>query len=148
MGEVLVVVGGFVYIIIAIIALIIKNEKTKKSNTQTVYTKNSDNELNDVYKNYYSTKLMNNNWFWTKVLRTISIISFMCSIVISLIILSNIDSSLGGVIAIVVMLLSMITTSGIMVFVEMSENIAKTRKDMAKNREHMEKLLEILSDKK
>jgi len=71
------------------------------------------------------------NVFWTKFLRTISMINLVCGIIIGLFLWYYIaDTTYNGeifgfVIGVIFVLLTMISTSAIMVFVEMSENVSR-----------------------
>ena len=89
-----------------------------------------------------------NNTFWTKFLHTITSINLICGIIIGLYVWNYINNFIGTIIGITIILITMLTTSGIMVFVEMSENIAESKKEMTKQRENTDKILEILCNKK
>jgi len=87
------------------------------------------------------------NVFFTKFLRNISMINSICGLIIGLMIWYYIADNmyngefLGFIAGGVFFLLTLITTASIMIFVEMSENIAK-------NKQNTDKILEILNDKK
>lgn len=83
----------------------------------------------------------NTNLFWTNLLRTISIINVLCSIMVGIFIwvsMSNYNfensATIGFMIGAGLIIITLIVTSGIMVFVEMSENISKILEKMSKNK--------------
>lgn len=93
------------------------------------------------------TNADNSNIFWTNFLHTISMINLICGVIIGLYLWWYYEDLLGFFIGIIFVLLTLISTSAIMVFVEMSKNIEESKKDIAKNRQNTDKLLEMLNKK-
>ena len=103
----------------------------------------STEEVREVVATQNSTKTSNknaqieNNIFWTKFSRIVATVSLIFSIIIALFVLVSFcekgESSIGIAISIVIILLAMLSVAGIMVFVEMSENINRILNKMSKN---------------
>lgn len=83
--------------------------------------------------------------FWTDFLYIVSIINFVCGVIVGLFLWYYIaeemyNGLLGFFIGITFVLFTMVSTSTIMIFVEMSKNVAK-------NKNNTDKILEKLSVK-
>lgn len=115
---------------------ILKKELAKKQTEKKEQTFNvhKDNYTPEYKGNPNVTITDNNNVvnrkFWTEFLRTILIINFVCGIIVGLFlwyILTEITDNglLGFIMGAVFVLFTMVSTSSIMIFVEMSENVSK-----------------------
>ena len=127
------------------------NTEISKGLLESSDTKTTEEDLSEeILRRLGKDKVQfynNDNIFWTKILRVISIINLICGIIIGLFLWWYIADNMyrgGGIIGfgacLGFILGTFIVTSGIMVFVEMSEN-------MAKNKENTDKILELLKKK-
>lgn len=106
-----------------------KKQTEKKEQTFNIRKDNYNLEYK-VSPNVTTNNNMTNRRFWTEFLRTILIINFVCGIIVGLFlwyILTEITDNglLGFIMGAVSVLFTMVYTSSIMIFVEMSENVSK-----------------------
>lgn len=110
-----------------------KSSKTSnKKKVNSADMKKSETINQEVsFNSYRNNNQIENNLFWTKFSRSMATIDLICAVLIALFVLvsfcENGGNSIGiGIaISIGIILISMLSIAGIMVFVEISENINK-----------------------
>jgi len=125
------------------------DEIRKSVNTQTSNKKkkndfdiNNSKTINqEVSFNSYinNNSQIENNIFWTKFSRSMATIDLICSVIIALFVLVSFCENggksvgIGIAISIGIILIAMLSIAGIMVFVEISENINRIVNKMSSN---------------